>query len=206
VRDGPPSSGRDPWPRRVRRSRPVRAVPRRARAAATPGRAPPPAWLPGYERATDPRLGPRSAARRTSGRTVRVPRTASGGCAFPGSGRSRGRGAPGRVPGGVRRYSMCHVSATVPGGKSAPGRDRTCDRRIRSPLLCPLSYRRPWPRGQGWGDAEHKSMACPADLRVLRGTSRALRGLVVATRTSAANPARTRARRRDAEATAKGQP
>jgi hypothetical protein len=27
---------------------------------------------------------------------------------------------------------------------SAPGRIRTCDRRIRSPLLCPLSYGRIW--------------------------------------------------------------
>src|SRR3954468_476712 len=28
-------------------------------------------------------------------------------------------------------------------GQSAPGRDRTCDHRIRSPLLYPLSYGRP---------------------------------------------------------------
>ncbi len=29
------------------------------------------------------------------------------------------------------------------GQKGAPGRDRTCDHRIRSPLLFPLSYGRP---------------------------------------------------------------
>jgi hypothetical protein len=30
----------------------------------------------------------------------------------------------------------------IPLNPSAPGRIRTCDRRIRSPLLCPLSYGR----------------------------------------------------------------
>jgi hypothetical protein len=32
--------------------------------------------------------------------------------------------------------------AAVAGFENAPGRIRTCEPRIRSPLLCPLSYRR----------------------------------------------------------------
>jgi hypothetical protein len=37
-----------------------------------------------------------------------------------------------------------HLSLTKPlVRRGAPGRDRTCDHRIRSPLLYPLSYGRP---------------------------------------------------------------
>ena len=39
--------------------------------------------------------------------------------------------------------------------RGAPGRDRTCDRRIRSPLLCPLSYGRWGPVTTG-GNAQER--------------------------------------------------
>lgn len=37
----------------------------------------------------------------------------------------------------------------IKASRSAPGRIRTCDRRIRSPLLCPLSYGRLRRAGEG---------------------------------------------------------
>ncbi len=46
-----------------------------------------------------------------------------------------------------RQSGLFADGVSVPAGDSrringAPGRIRTCDRRIRSPLLCPLSYGR----------------------------------------------------------------
>ena len=43
---------------------------------------------------------------------------------------------PQRLCWGSTLYVICRANS------SAPGRIRTCDRRIRSPLLCPLSYGR----------------------------------------------------------------
>jgi hypothetical protein len=56
-------------------------------------------------------------------------------------GRARA-GCP-RLPLGPRRVFLGNEKPPLYGGFScAPGRIRTCDPRIRSPLLCPLSYRR----------------------------------------------------------------
>jgi hypothetical protein len=50
-----------------------------------------------------------------------------------------GRSTP-SGPNGSEMSNMQVSGASAASGTSAPGRDRTCDHRIRSPLLCPLSY------------------------------------------------------------------
>ena len=79
------------------------------------------------------------------------------------------------LTGSAHDHDHQSMYSSIMPGQSAPGRDRTCDHRIRSPLLCPLSSKVPAAR-RGRRTSRDRLSGLPPAARPSAGARRQRRG------------------------------